>query len=109
MGNRSILKRPPGFLQVASLKPTGTESHVEGMPQLAWFMNWTIVRDGIYFFPERDPLLLSYYDFATKRVGPVFRVGAGVDAEASVSPDNRYTIYSQFKLRSDIMLVDHFR
>jgi Tol biopolymer transport system component len=108
-GQSVYFEVPPGFLQVASLKPTGTESRVEGMPQLAGFMNWTIVRGGIYFFPERDPLLLSYYDFATKRVGPVFRVGAGVDVEASVSPDNRYIIYSEFKLRSDIMLVDHFR
>jgi hypothetical protein len=72
-------------------------------------MNWTIVRGGIYFFPERDPLLLSYYDVATQRVASVFRVGAGVDLEASVSPDNRYIIYSQFNLRSDIMLADHFR
>jgi Tol biopolymer transport system component/DNA-binding winged helix-turn-helix (wHTH) protein len=96
-------------LQMASLNPTGTESRVEGMPPLSFSANWTLVRDGVYFFPAEDYMTLSYFDFATKRVRPVFKAG-GVFFGASVSPDGRYILYAQFDdLRSEIMLVNGFR
>jgi len=99
-----------GTLQMASLNPTGTESRVEGTPPLSFAANWTLVRDGVYFFPAEDYMTLSYFDFATKRVRPVFKVGGGVFFGASVSPDGRYILYAQFDdLRSEIMLVNGFR
>jgi Tol biopolymer transport system component/DNA-binding winged helix-turn-helix (wHTH) protein len=96
-------------LQMASLNPTGTESRVEGMPPLSLGANWTLVRDGVYFFPAEDFMTLSYFDFATKRARPVFKVGGGVFLGTSVSPDGRYILYAQFDdARSDVMLVNDF-
>ena len=109
-GQSVYFEVPPGLLQVASLNPTGTESRVEGMPHLSHFMNWTVVRHGIYFFPEHAPTTLSYYDFATKEVRSLFQVGPMVQLESSVSPDGHYILYPQLDdARSDIMLIDHFR
>jgi Tol biopolymer transport system component/DNA-binding winged helix-turn-helix (wHTH) protein len=96
-------------LQMASLNPTGTESRVEGMPPLSFGANWTLVREGVYFFPAEAPRTLSYFDFATKRARPVFKAGGGVFLGTSVSPDGRYILYAQFDdARSDIMLVNDF-
>ena len=109
-GQSVYFEVPPGLLQVASLNPTGTESRVEGMPHLSYFMNWTVVSHGIYFFPEHAPMTLSYYDFATKKVRSLFQVGPMVQFESSVSPDGRYILYSQLDdARSDIMLINNFR
>jgi Tol biopolymer transport system component/DNA-binding winged helix-turn-helix (wHTH) protein len=97
-------------LEVASLNPTGTELRVEGMPPLEFVGNWTVVRDGAYFYPAEDFKALSYFDFATKRVRPVFRVSGASFFGLSVSPDGRYILYTQIDdPRSDIMLVEHFR
>ena len=95
-------------LQVASLNPTGTEVRVEGMPPLSFAANWTLVRDGIYFFPADDFRTLSYYDFATKNVRPIFKVDGYVFFGSSVSPDGRYIIFAQNHSQSDIMLVNNF-
>jgi hypothetical protein len=39
------------ILHSASLKPTGTEIPVEGIPELSFVANWTVVREGVYFYP----------------------------------------------------------
>jgi len=104
-------------LESASLKPTGTESKVEGMPPLASGAKWTIHGNGIYFYPEQFPKTLSYFDFTTKKVRQIYEVvdlrrsldksmsGLGL----SVSPDGRYILYPMAeRSSSDIMLVEHF-
>jgi serine/threonine protein kinase len=101
---------PTTTLEVASLNPTGTEFRVEGVPPLSFVGNWTIVRDGVYFFPAGDFMTLSYFDFATKRVHPVFHVAGGSFFGLSVSPDGRYVLYAlEEQGRSEIMLIDGFR
>jgi serine/threonine protein kinase len=96
-------------LQTASLNPTGTESRVEGMPPLSFSLNWTIVRNGVYFFPAKAIHELSYFDFASKQIRPVFTVKS-VFYGLSVSPDARYILYAQLSdPRGDIMLVNDFR
>jgi len=96
-------------LQAASINPTGTEFRVEGMPPLSWVENWTIVRDGVYFYPAEDFKTLSYFDFATKRVRPILKVNGPSFLGLSVSPDGNYILYSQLdEPRSDIMLVNDF-
>ena len=98
---------PSTTLHAASINPTGTESQVEGMPPLSWVANWTIVPDGVYFYPAEDFKTLSYFDFATKRVRPILEVGGPSFFGLSVSPDGGYILYSQFdEARSDIMLVN---
>jgi len=96
-------------LQVASLNPTGTEFRVEGLPPLYFSACWTITRDGIYFFPADDFKTLSYYDFATKKVRPVFKIDGYPSFGVSVSPDGRYLLFPHMKEgRSDIMLINNF-
>ena len=97
-------------LHMASLNPTGTESQVEGMPVMSFVANWDIVPDGVYFFPMDDILTLSYFNFSTRRVRPVFKIsGGGAWLGLSVSPDGRHILYPELDdYRSDIMLVENF-
>jgi Tol biopolymer transport system component len=97
-------------LHMASLNPTGTESRVEGMPVLAFVFSWDIVPGGVYFFPRDDILTLNYFDFSTRKVGPIFKIsGGGSFPGLSVSPDGRYILYPELDdYRSDIMLVENF-
>ena len=93
----------------ASLDPIGTESPVEGIPSLSSAANWTIVRDGIYFFPGGDFTTLSFFDFASKQVRQILK-GQLVFYGLSVSPDQRYITYAKHELpKRDVMLVDNFR
>jgi Tol biopolymer transport system component/DNA-binding winged helix-turn-helix (wHTH) protein len=97
-------------LEVASLKPTGTEWKVAAMPLLSSIANWTVVRDGVYFFPGDNFKTLTYYDFATLHTRSILKVGGGVSIGSSVSPDGHYIAYAQFDdLQTDIVLVDDFR
>jgi hypothetical protein len=95
---------------MATLNPTGTESRVEGMPVLSFTANWDIVPGGVYFFPMDDILTLNYFDFSTRKVRPIFKIGGGgAFFGLSVSPDGRSILYSQLDdYRSDIMLVENF-
>jgi Tol biopolymer transport system component len=96
-------------LLMASLNPIGTESRVEGMPALSFGANWTVTRDGVYFFRADDYPTLNYYDFATKKFYPVVKLGA-VSYGISVSPDGRYILHAKMEApKRDIMLVDKFR
>jgi len=98
------------LLESASLKPTGTETSLKGMPVLSFGGNWAVVRDGVYFFPADSPGTLSYFNFATQEVRPIYEVGRGAFYGLSISPDGRYAIYAKIEgISSDIMLIDHFR
>jgi Tol biopolymer transport system component len=99
----------PATLLMASLNPIGTESRVEGIPALSFAANWTLTRDGIYFYPADDFSTLSYFDFATRKVHPVLK-GQIVFFGIAVSPDGRYIVYTQHHIpKRDIMLIDNFR
>jgi Tol biopolymer transport system component len=99
----------PTNLLRASLNPIGTESLVEGMPGLSFAGNWTVVRDGIYFYPADDFSTLSYLDFASKKVQPILK-GQQVFFGISVSPDGRYIVYARHTTPTrDVMLIDNFR
>ncbi|HEY2469981.1 MAG TPA: hypothetical protein VGI45_19340 [Terracidiphilus sp.] len=97
-------------LWMASLNPTGTEFRVEGMPPLSHFMNWTVARDGVYFFAADAYRTLNHFNFATKQVSPVLTINSGSFLGLSVSPDGRYILFPQVDdAHSDIMLVDHLQ
>lgn len=96
-------------LETASLKPTGTETLVRGMPTLSFAANWAIVPDGAYFYPADSPETLSYFDFGTETIHPVFEVGRGSYYGLSISPDGRYALYAKIEgISSDIMLINNF-
>jgi hypothetical protein len=81
---------------------------VEGLPPI-FFASWTLIRGGIYFCPANPLGSVSFFDFATRHIHPVFEA-ARAPLSVSVSPDGRYMLYSQGgEIRSDIMLVENFR
>jgi serine/threonine protein kinase/Tol biopolymer transport system component len=96
-------------LQTASLNPTGTESQVEGMPQLCFIDTWDVVPGGVYFFPAEDLFSLRYFDFSSRMIRRFFRVSGGPFGGASVSPDGRYILVAQTNdVRQDLMLIENF-
>jgi Tol biopolymer transport system component len=88
----------------------GTESKVDGMPQVRVAELWTLYRGGTYFVPADAPRSLRYFNFATKQIRPIFEVDKDFDSGLSISPDGRWILYSLLGHQSsDIMIVDHFR
>jgi Tol biopolymer transport system component len=95
--------------KVTLRRPPGIESEVDGMPRISESNLWTLTRAGIYFVPADSNKSVRYFDFATRRIRPIFEVDKDFATGLSVSPDGRWIIYTQIgDVNSDIMLVDHF-
>jgi dipeptidyl aminopeptidase/acylaminoacyl peptidase len=93
----------------ASLHPIGTESRVEGIPALSFLDNWTVVREGVYFYPADDISTLNFFDFANKKLRPILK-GDTAYFGIAASPDERYLLYARHSVpKRDIMLIDNFR
>jgi Tol biopolymer transport system component/DNA-binding winged helix-turn-helix (wHTH) protein len=97
-------------LQSISFERPGTESIVDGLPPVWLHSLWTTAPGGIYFVPADSRRSLRYFDFATKRIRPIFEIQKDFNHGLSISPDGRWILYSQLdEVNSDIMLVQHFR
>jgi Tol biopolymer transport system component len=75
---------------------------------------WAVRPEGIYFVGDgKDSgLVLRVYDFTTRKVSQVARLGKGLVAGGglSISPDGRWVLYSRIDhSSSNIMLVENFR
>ena len=74
---------------------------------------WTVGKEGIYFFRTPDKIGRSdicFYDFATGQIRRVLTVQRPVDNHIAVSPDGRTILYPQSdESGSVLMLVDNFR
>ena len=78
---------------------------------------WAVRPEGIYFVGDgKDSgLVLRVYDFTTRKVSQVARLGKGAQilvagAGLSISPDGRWVLYSRIDhSSSNIMLVENFR
>ena len=73
-----------------------------------------VARRGIYFLKsEIPPWLIEFYSFATHRVSPVVTLNSTPEFDTpslSVSPDERWLIYSQLdQSGSEIMMIRNFR
>jgi Tol biopolymer transport system component/predicted Ser/Thr protein kinase len=74
---------------------------------------WTLGKDGIYFFRTPDKLGHSdicFYEFATGQTRKILTIQRPVGPHIAVSPDGRTILYLQLdEIGSDLMLVENFR
>jgi len=74
---------------------------------------WTVGKQGIYFFRTPDKKGhsdISFYDFATGEIRKLLTIQRPVDNHIAVSPDGRTIIYPQSdEAGSVLMLVENFR
>jgi hypothetical protein len=91
-------------------QPGATPREVSGMPKISDEHQWALVQDGIYFTPQDRPRSICFFDFATRKTREVFKADTDLAEGMSISPDGRYTLYSQIDANNaDIMLVNNFR
>src|SRR5262249_39294040 len=119
-GGTFPLEGPDGFLYYSKSMRSGDiwripaaggpESLVLKRPDLDCYCNWTLAPTGIYFItPGTDQeSTLSFYDFKSKRLKEVLRLG-NYGRNLAVSPDGKFLVYVHWD-RDDytIMLVNHF-
>jgi Tol biopolymer transport system component/DNA-binding winged helix-turn-helix (wHTH) protein len=87
----------------------GSESELDGLPRVRDAKVWVLFPGGIYFVPAEAPRSLRYFDFATKKIRPIFEVDKDFGSGLSVSPNGRWIVYSQTsEVNGDILLVDQF-
>jgi Tol biopolymer transport system component/predicted Ser/Thr protein kinase len=92
--------------------PSAGGAETQVLDSLIW-LNFTPVRDGIYFMPasggtSTTPIL--FFGFADEKIQKVWSLDKPPAFGLSVSPDQRWVLYSQLERdESDLMLVDDFR
>jgi Tol biopolymer transport system component/DNA-binding winged helix-turn-helix (wHTH) protein len=103
-----VLSAGRAVLKMVSLQHPGTQSVVEGMPNIL-VTNLVVVQDGIFFLSE-DDVTLSYFDFASRQVKQLFKMKDRPTVALSVSPDQHWLLFAKVEQQdSEIMLVEHFR
>ena len=74
---------------------------------------WTVGKEGIYFFRTPDKMGHSdicFYEFATGQIRKVLTIQRPVNNHIAVSPDGRTILYPQLdEIGSVLMLVENFR
>lgn len=89
-----------------------TAQPLAGMPQLAYTDSWVAGLRGVYFtLAADDPLLVRFYDFATRSILPVGRLEKPLPPQGglglSISADGRYLLYTQIAdEQSDLMMIE---
>jgi Tol biopolymer transport system component len=91
----------------------GAPVPVPGLEAIHHYRHWTVVDRGIYYLSrEEPPWTVSFYEFATRRITPVFTIPNKPvfgSPGLTVSPDGRSILYSQVDRQgSDVMLLENF-
>jgi len=76
-----------------------------------YFGDWVVVDEGIYFIDSNDTVTLEFFDFASRKVRQVTKLGKlHIGPSIAVSPNQRQILYAQIDhIGEDIMLVENFR
>jgi len=80
--------------------------------QSIWWLNFAVVREGIFFRPGHADGIwsLRFFSFRTEATTLVAPIEGTADVGLSVSPDGRHILYSQSdQQNSELMLVEKFR
>jgi Tol biopolymer transport system component len=75
---------------------------------------WSLGKNGIYFMDKdsgrKVPTTICYYDFFTKQITKFINIGNQGNIHLSVTPDEKYIIYSQNDYsNSDLIIVENWR
>jgi hypothetical protein len=74
---------------------------------------WTVGKEGIYFFRTADKIGHSdicFYEFATGQTRKLLTIQGPIESHIVVSPDDRTLLYPRSEERGSVlMLVDNFR
>ena len=96
-------------LQKISLANPKTGIQTEATPPLLQWTLWNVVPGGIYLVSNDAPRTMRYFDLASHKAKDLFTLEKHFDDGISVSPDGRYSLYSQVDEQSDeIMLMDRY-
>jgi Tol biopolymer transport system component len=83
------------------------------LESLSYWSNFAVVEQGIYFIARSESAAgspIQFFNFATKKIRPIAATEKPVHLGVSISPDNRWILYSQLdQAGSDLMLVENFR
>jgi Tol biopolymer transport system component len=80
------------------------------LESVSW-MNFAVVPEGIFFLPghTNQTHSIQFFNFLTAATMPIAPIEGTVDIGLSVSPDQRYILYSQNDQQSsELMLVEKF-
>jgi Tol biopolymer transport system component len=90
--------------------PGATPREVSGMPNISDEYQWTPGARRNLLHPQDSPRSICFFDFATRKTREIFKADKDLAEGMSISPDGRYTLYSQIdESNADIMLVNNFR
>ena len=91
--------------------PVGGGQETELVKSVELF-GFTLAKKGVYFdqLNNDGSTSIQFLRFATGKVTPVITLPRGRTGPLSISPDERYLLYSQLDQRgSDLMLIENFR
>lgn len=89
----------------------GAETPVWGGPGPDKWSNWAVSKDGIYFFAPQEGSSpnVEYFEFKTKRVSQIGRLGKPSFYGLAISPDGRSLVYPQWdRNEQQIFVMEHF-
>ncbi len=113
-GGRELLfvKLAPGRREGLWSMPASGGPEVSLLPSIR-HGRWAVSETGVYFIsPDtRSSLVpLLFFNFGTRRVSEIGRIAHGVGQGLSISPDERWIIWTQVdRSGSDLVMLENFR
>jgi hypothetical protein len=93
--------------------PAGGGEEVKVLDSTHLYAEWTVGKQGIYFFtpPNKQGRSdICLYKFATGKINKILTIERNLYYRIAISPDERTILYTQFdQAGSDLMLVENFR
>jgi hypothetical protein len=113
MDGREVLYTKTSQLGIwATTLENGSEHVVWRGPRPDYWSNWAIAKDGIYFLAPRagTPPEIEFLEFKSGRVWHIATLAKPSFYGYTLSPDERWIVYSQFdRSERSLLLAKNFR